>query len=47
MIIIPDTMRRPAEVEREELRKQLAEARAEIDGLTLMATNAAWNPLGG
>jgi LPS O-antigen subunit length determinant protein (WzzB/FepE family) len=31
MIIIPDTMRRPAEVEREELRKQLAEARAEIE----------------
>jgi predicted RNase H-like nuclease (RuvC/YqgF family) len=31
MIIIPDTMRRPAEVEREELRKQLAEARAEAE----------------
>ena len=31
MIIIPDTMRRPAEVEREELRKQLAEARADAD----------------
>ncbi len=31
MIIIPDAMRRPAEVEREELRKQLADARAEIE----------------
>ena len=30
MIIIPDAMRRPAEVEREELQKQLSEARAEI-----------------
>ena len=30
MITIPDAMRRPAEVEREELRKALAEARAEI-----------------
>ena len=33
MIAIPDGMRRPAEVEREELRKQLAEARAEIERL--------------
>ena len=33
MIIIPDKLRRPAEVEREELRKQLAEARAEIEML--------------
>ena len=33
MIIIPDKLRRPAEVEREELKKQLAEARAEIDQL--------------
>ena len=31
MIIIPDKLRRPAEVEREELRKQLAESRAEIE----------------
>ena len=31
MIRIPDKLRRPAEVEREELRKQLAEARAEIE----------------
>jgi len=31
MIIIPDKLRRPAEVEREELRKQLADARAEIE----------------
>jgi hypothetical protein len=31
MIIIPDKLRRPAEVERDELRKQLAEARAEIE----------------
>ena len=31
MVIIPDKLRRPAEVEREELRKQLAEARAEIE----------------
>ena len=31
MIIIPDKLRRPAEVEREELAKQPAEARAEID----------------
>ena len=29
MITIPDAMRRPAEVERDELRKQLSEARAE------------------
>lgn len=33
MIIIPDKLRRPAEVEREELRKQLSEARAEIEML--------------
>lgn len=33
MIIIPDKLRRPAEVERDELRKQLAEARAEIENL--------------
>ena len=33
MITIPDAMRRPAEVEREDLRKQLAEARAEIERL--------------
>ena len=33
MIIIPDKLRRPAEVERDELRKQLAEARAEIERL--------------
>ena len=31
MIIIPDAMRRPAEVERDELNKQLAEARADAD----------------
>ena len=31
MIIIPDKLRRPAEVERDELKKQLAEARAEIE----------------
>ena len=31
MITIPDAMRRPAEVERDELKKQLAEARAEIE----------------
>jgi hypothetical protein len=31
MIIIPDKLRRPAEVEREELKKQLSEARAEIE----------------
>ena len=30
-IIIPDKLRRPAEVERDELRKQLSEARAEIE----------------
>ena len=30
-IIIPDKLRRPAEVERDELRKQLAEARADAD----------------
>ena len=30
-IIIPDKLRRPAEVERDELRKQLADARAEIE----------------
>ena len=30
MITIPDAMRRPAEVERDELKKQLAEAQAEI-----------------
>lgn len=35
MIIIPDELRRPAEVvvERDELKKQLAEARAEIENL--------------
>lgn len=33
MIIIPDKLRRPAEVERDELRKQLAEAQAEIENL--------------
>ena len=32
-MIIPDTMRRPAEVERDELKKQLADARAEIERL--------------
>ena len=31
MVIIPDKLRRPAEVEREELRKALADARAEIE----------------
>jgi CO dehydrogenase/acetyl-CoA synthase alpha subunit len=31
MIIIPDKLRRPAEVERDELRKHLAEAWAEIE----------------
>ena len=31
MITIPDAMRRPAEVERDELKKQLAEALAEIE----------------
>jgi hypothetical protein len=39
MITIPDAMRRPAEVEREELRKQLSEARAEIERLALLAQN--------
>ena len=34
MITIPDAMRRPAEVERDELKRQLAEARAEIESLT-------------
>ena len=39
MITIPDAMRRPAEVEREELQKQLSEARAEIAKLRkLLAT---------
>jgi DNA-binding protein H-NS len=33
MIIIPDKLRRPAEVERDELRKHLAEAQAEIERL--------------
>ena len=33
MITIPNTMRRPAEVERDELKKQLAEALAEIERL--------------
>jgi predicted nucleic acid-binding Zn-ribbon protein len=33
MIIIPDKLRRPAEVERDELRKHLAEAKAEIERL--------------
>ena len=33
MIIVPDAMRRPAEVERDELKRQLAEARAEIERL--------------
>lgn len=33
MITIPDGMRRPAEAERDELKKQLAEARAEIKRL--------------
>ena len=33
MITIPDTMRRPAEIERDELKKQLTEARAEIGRL--------------
>lgn len=31
MITIPDTMRRPAEIERDELKKQLAGARAEVE----------------
>lgn len=31
MIIIPDKLRRPAEVERDELRKQLTDAQAEIE----------------
>ena len=31
MLIIPDKLRRPAEAERDELKKQLAEARAEIE----------------
>ena len=31
MIIIPDKLRRPAEVERDELKKQLAEARADAE----------------
>ena len=31
MIIIPDKLRRPAEVERDELKKQLAEAQADAD----------------
>lgn len=33
MIIIPDTLRRPAEVERDELRVKLAEAQTEIERL--------------
>ena len=33
VIIISDRLRRPAEVERDELRKQLAEAKAEIERL--------------
>lgn len=39
MFIIPDELRRPAEVERDELKKQLAEARAEIERLALLAQN--------
>lgn len=35
MITIPDAMRRPAEVERDELKKQLADALAEIESLKL------------
>ena len=35
MITIPDAMRRPAEVERDELKKQLAEALAEIESATI------------
>ena len=31
MIIIPDKLRRPAEVERDELKKQLAEVRADAE----------------
>ncbi len=38
MITIPDAMRRPAEVERDELKKQLAEARAEIERLKAPTT---------
>ena len=34
MIIIPDKLCRPAEVECDELKKQLAEAKAEIERLT-------------
>lgn len=41
MITIPDGMRRPAEVERDELKKQLAEARAEIESLTRSLTIVA------
>ena len=33
MITIPNTMSRPAELERDELKKQLADARAEIERL--------------
>ncbi len=44
MITIPDGMRRPAEVERDELKKQLAEARAEIERLkTLVIDCTDWN----
>ena len=35
MITIPDAMRRPAEVERDELRKQLEKAEAEIERLKI------------
>ena len=41
MIIIPDKLRRPAEVERDELRKHLAEARAKIESLTRSLTIVA------
>jgi predicted RNase H-like nuclease (RuvC/YqgF family) len=39
MIAIPDTMRRPAEIERDELEKLLAEARAEVERLALEIEN--------
>lgn len=39
MITIPDTMRRPAEIERDELRKQLAEAQTEVERLALEVEN--------
>lgn len=42
MITIPDAMRRPAEVERDELKKQLAEAQAEIERLNKNLSLLCW-----